>query len=665
MEPIENKISELGAHNKSNKSNENSVDSLSDSVENGQELCIHDGVLLKYASAEFIAELNTSGALSLVQYSGNRLFVEWRPNDSILITDEDAQDQEWSLVDTISKRHRTRSESKAFNTKYESPPKPRILRVLLSHLKSIEVLSKGQTIRLLKKSDGSMHSEYFFQHGNADMFVKDLQHRNVVVRSQTLKHVYEILDADAVKLKKTFAELQIDEIKESGGWLTNVVWRNMELLAKVSDYVQPHQQSPTRNPSPNKSDEYEVLNQEKSDSESRKEGESTPEVETNTMTVPVLPPRKITPRGSPLTEKQWREFQTEDGRVSDAQRVKEVIFRGGVENHLRAEVWKYLLNYYQWEETAQERCERRRRKITEYYQMKTQWLSMTVAQERNFSGYRDRKCQIEKDVKRTDRTQEFFAGEENPNLTLLQDILMTYVMYNFDLGYVQGMSDLLAPILWLMRNEADAFWCFVGFMDVVFSNFDIDQAGMKRQLGDLNLLLGFCNHDLFNYLKEHGSENMYFCFRWLLVWFKREFSIDDIMQLWEVLWTGLPCPNYHLFISVAVLDEQMSTIVENKFEFNEILKHVNELSMNINLSRTLEVAEAIYTQIKEAEDIPNEIRIIIGEEPINVSEDQSNDGDAEVEDFADIVNEPTKEELAERQRKLEEACEQSMFLSFM
>jgi hypothetical protein len=40
-------------------------------------------------------------------------------------------------------------------------------------------------------------------------------------------------------------------------------------------------------------------------------------------------------------------------------------------------------------------------------------------------------------------------------------------MYNFDLGYVQGMSDLLSPILYIMTDEVDAFWCFVGFMDKV------------------------------------------------------------------------------------------------------------------------------------------------------------------------------------------------------
>ena len=33
------------------------------------------------------------------------------------------------------------------------------------------------------------------------------------------------------------------------------------------------------------------------------------------------------------------------------------------------------------------------------------------------------------------------------------------------IGYGQGMSDMLAPILYVIGNEVDAFWCFVGLME--------------------------------------------------------------------------------------------------------------------------------------------------------------------------------------------------------
>ena len=44
----------------------------------------------------------------------------------------------------------------------------------------------------------------------------------------------------------------------------------------------------------------------------------------------------------------------------------------------------------------------------------------------------------ERDVSRTDRTNKFYEGPENPGLGLLNDILLTYCMYHFDLGAVRA-----------------------------------------------------------------------------------------------------------------------------------------------------------------------------------------------------------------------------------
>ena len=86
---------------------------------------------------------------------------------------------------------------------------------------------------------------------------------------------------------------------------------------------------------------------------------------------------------------------------------------------------------------------------------------------------------IEKDVHRTDRHIKLFEGEDIPHpdpdspfadagtnvhLEQMKDMLLTYNEYNKDLGYVQGMSDLLAPIYAVMQDDAVAFWAFVGFM---------------------------------------------------------------------------------------------------------------------------------------------------------------------------------------------------------
>jgi len=76
----------------------------------------------------------------------------------------------------------------------------------------------------------------------------------------------------------------------------------------------------------------------------------------------------------------------------------------------------------------------------------------------------------EKDVARTDRNLEFFSGEGNLWTEVLRQILLTYVMYNFNLGYVQGMSDILSPILMEVQDEVLAFWLFVRFMDRVVSS---------------------------------------------------------------------------------------------------------------------------------------------------------------------------------------------------
>ncbi|KAM4716854.1 TBC1 domain family member 17 [Anableps anableps] len=334
-----------------------------------------------------------------------------------------------------------------------------------------------------------------------------------------------------------------------------------------------------------------------------------------------LGPRPEVTRGRALVK--WEEFLDSEGRVNDPEKVRELVFRGGITPTLRKEVWKFLLGFYPWKSTSKEREDILRAKTDEYFRMKVQWKSVSEEQEMRNSLLRGYRSLIERDVNRTDRNNTFFSGSDNPGLTLLHDVLMTYCMYNFDLGYVQGMSDLLSPILFVTQNEVESFWCLTGFMELVHQNFEESQEAMKQQLLQLSILLKALDPELCDFLDSQDSGSLCFCFRWLLIWFKREFSFEDILTLWEVLWTRLPCDNFHLLIACSILESQRGELIGSDHDFNTILKHINELTMKLDLQSVLRDAEAIYLQLVCCKELPRKVKQVLG-----LCAPQSSEGDS-------------------------------------
>lgn len=299
------------------------------------------------------------------------------------------------------------------------------------------------------------------------------------------------------------------------------------------------------------------------------------------------------PRQPPLGSDEWATFLDLEGRVVDSKALKERIFHGGMEHGIRQEVWKFLLGYYKFDSTNAERQYLSLIKKEEYQILKSQWQSISQTQAKKFSKFRERKSRIEKDVVRTDRSLPYYAGDDNPNLDRLRDILLTYSFYNFDLGYCQGMSDLLSPILFVMEDESEAFWCFVALMERLGPNFDRDQNGMHSQLLALSKLVEILDSPLHNYFKQADCLNYFFCFRWILIQFKREFEYDKVMRLWEVLWTHYLSEHFHLYMCVALLKRHRKKIIEEQMDFDTLLKFINELSCHIDLEATLRDTEAL------------------------------------------------------------------------
>ncbi|XP_027916325.1 TBC1 domain family member 17 isoform X1 [Vigna unguiculata] len=299
------------------------------------------------------------------------------------------------------------------------------------------------------------------------------------------------------------------------------------------------------------------------------------------------------PRQPPLGSSEWIIFLDSEGRVTDSEALRKRVFYGGLDHDLRNEVWGLLLGYYPYESTYAEREFQKSVKKSEYENIKNQWQSISSAQAKRFTKFRERKGLIEKDVVRTDRSIPFYEGDDNPNVNILRDILLTYSFYNFDLGYCQGMSDLLSPILFVMDDESEAFWCFVALMERLGPNFNRDQNGMHSQLFALSKLVELLDSPLHNYFKQRDCLNYFFCFRWILIQFKREFEYEKTMRLWEVLWTHYPSEHLHLYLCVAILNRYRGKIIREEMDFDTLLKFINELSGHIDLDASLRDAEAL------------------------------------------------------------------------
>jgi len=91
----------------------------------------------------------------------------------------------------------------------------------------------------------------------------------------------------------------------------------------------------------------------------------------------------------------------------------------------------------------------------------------------------------------------------------------------------------------------------------------MNQTGMRRQLITLKQLTQLMIPKLYTHLQKSGSDEFFFLFRQLLVWFKREFSWDNVCTLWEVLWTDYLSGQFHLFIALAILDRHKEVIMGN------------------------------------------------------------------------------------------------------
>ena len=180
---------------------------------------------------------------------------------------------------------------------------------------------------------------------------------------------------------------------------------------------------------------------------------------------------------------------------------------------------------------------------------------------------------------------------------MLLDNLFIFCKLNKDIGYRQGMHEVLAPILWVISRDAidpqsfanasqkeansdelilacfdpkyiehDAFTIFGTIMQTVKSFYETGNTTQPTTLAPLSSSLIVeksqrIHEDVLRRVDPELAEHLtaievlpqIFLIRWIRLLFGREFPLDDVLSLWDVLFAEDPTLDLIDLICVSML----------------------------------------------------------------------------------------------------------------
>ncbi|KAJ5435931.1 hypothetical protein N7445_006816 [Penicillium cf. griseofulvum] len=184
------------------------------------------------------------------------------------------------------------------------------------------------------------------------------------------------------------------------------------------------------------------------------------------------------------------------------------------------------------------------------------------------------RTEILQDVDRCLQDNYFF--QEPDTKSKLTDILFVYSKLNPDVGYRQGMHELLAPILWVVDRDSvkpnpeifdanmgeseglmlklldaqfvehDSFTLFLSVMQTARIYYEHGETRSANGQMDVIPIVDRCHylhkealaiidHELAEHLEAVDVLPQIFLTRWMRLLFGREFPFDDMLMMWDLL----------------------------------------------------------------------------------------------------------------------------------
>ena len=200
---------------------------------------------------------------------------------------------------------------------------------------------------------------------------------------------------------------------------------------------------------------------------------------------------------------------------------------------------------------------------------------------------------------------------------VLERILYIYAKNNKDVGYVQGMNAILAPIYYCysMDNtcdkdclEADSFWSFSLLMDDIKKIFQQKNDALKGGILDkivlLELMISKIDKDIFNkLLKNNKQDSFHFAIKWINLFFSQQMIMPDVLRLWDIIFCEEDRYYFVYLFCLAILEYKKKDILKKDYyEIMEKLQKINltnveeiiKIAFNIKKTHHKEIKEILY-----------------------------------------------------------------------
>lgn len=306
------------------------------------------------------------------------------------------------------------------------------------------------------------------------------------------------------------------------------------------------------------------------------------------------------------------------GKIIDPELFRNRLYFAGIELSLLEEVLPFILGLYPYDSTFEDRNiidEKCKNDFQIYYeQMKSQLPEQIKNQYKKDNTYRV----IKHDVERTDRNIPLFKNKDGIGLKIIRDLLQTYSIYNPQVCYLQGMNDLMVPIiLTYITNVNDdgipinkdgtimdykvlypkLFWLFDALLkNTGHISFLISiNTNKVRNLEIITEIIKSNSPIIFEWLKNNDLLEYQWIYSEYILLFKRTFG--NIWRIWLALNCSIDSVNWMPYLIAAIIIDSFNEIaLMSQVSIIKMMSQFPKILQQIDVDRISKIAFWIYNK---------------------------------------------------------------------